>query len=116
MPNIITYDMIKEFLNYDDSFFTYIGTRIKRLDSTKNKDASYFYGTYPKCDSQGVVLDIVVCVPYIIDAQTAFINVHELQHAHDIFEVLGKPLDKSREEYEQIAHEKEVQFKKHYHL
>lgn len=53
-----------------------------------------------------------VIVPKIIDLKTACVNVHEWKHAHDLYQIIGKPMDKSDEDYEKSAKEMEKKFQK----
>ncbi len=101
-------DDIKRFLNYSSTFWQYIEKRIVPTDDC------FFYGVNMKMDTNNCLVDMKVFVPVITDLQTTLVNVHELKHAYDLYQLLGNPLDKGEYEYERRVKELEESFKEKY--
>ena len=107
----ITFEDVKLFLNYPNEFWEYVSPKIKKVDSTIPGN-EIFYATLLKYDDNNHIKDIIVMVPYIIDIETACINVHELKHAYDMYLKLNKYVDDKDQKYEDDAIELEKQFQK----
>ena len=107
-------NVIKQFLNYPDEFWHYIHKRIIYVDSTIFGN-EIFYNTLMKFDQNNCLQDIKVFIPYIIDMDTAKINVHELKHAYDLYLRLGQVIDEDTESFEEDAIALEHNFVKKYH-
>lgn len=105
---LLNMDDIKRFLNYPYTFWQYIEKRIEHTDDC------FLHGVNMKMDTDDSLVDIKVFVPVIINLQTALVNVHELKHAYDLYQLLGNPLDKDEDEYEKSAKEFEDSFKEEY--
>lgn len=103
---------IKKFLGCNDKLWDFLQNKIIRVDIT-TKEAMDFFGVYPK-EENGKVADFKVIVPYIFNLETLLINVHEFQHAIDVYNTLGKCLANDNEEYELSARAKEKEFRKNY--
>ncbi len=108
----ITMKEIKEFLNYEESFWEYIKDKFFIVNSTEVEDNS-IYGVILKLDDD-YLIDIKIIIPKIINMETALINIHELKHAYDLYKVLGNKIIKTNEEYEYSAKEYEQDFKVKY--
>ena len=109
---IPTFEDIVAFLNYPEEFWEFVTPRIKRIDPTVSGN-EIFYVTLRKFDDEGRITNIRVMVPEIIDMRTARINVHELKHAYDLYQLLGQEIN-NEEEFENSAREKENEFIKIY--
>ena len=108
--NKITFEDIKIFLNYPNEFWDYINPKTKKIDS-KIPGNEIFYATLLKFDNNGRVIDIMVMVPYIIDVETACINIHEFKHAYDMYKLLNQYVDEKDSAYEEEAIKLEKKFK-----
>lgn len=99
-------DDVINYLNYDESFWSYILPRTIRIDDEELRQVNI------KCDINEVIEDIKVFVPNVINLKTAKINIHEFTHAYDIFKMIGiQYLDK---DYEEIAVRNENDFEANY--
>lgn len=110
---ILNFDDIKKYLNYPQQFWDYAESRIIRVDSTKEKNKS-FYVTLMKFDNDNNLKDILIIVPYIINLQTSLVNIHELKHAYDLYNLLGSKISEDTELYENAARKEEENFSKKY--
>lgn len=83
----LTIDDIKNYLNYDETFWNYIKDKIKVF---KNPYLDYdlkmnYYGIWYDLDENKELTKLIICIPEIVDLKTAQIALHELKHAHDIY-------------------------------
>ena len=110
---ILSTEDIKKFFNYPKEFWNYIDKKTYLLDSRleQNKD---FYGVNMKLNEEKYLTDIKIFIPEIINLETALINVHEIKHAYDLYERLGKIIDKDELEYEETSKKYEQNFKERY--
>lgn len=97
---------IADYLNYSSSFWEYILPRLTRTEEEE------FYGVNIRCNEQNIIEDIRVFVPPITNLATAKINVHELTHAHDMYQMLGRTYTEG--DYESISREQEKHFEDTY--
>lgn len=111
----ITPSEIKKFLNYPEDFWKFVKTKITYIDSTKEGN-ELFYSTLMKFDADERLIDIKVLIPYIIDLKTALVNIHELKHAYDLYQLIGKKVDENNPIYEESAIQKELEFQNQYVL
>lgn len=109
----ISEEEIKKFLNYPTEFWKFVKTKITYVDSTKEGN-EFFYSTLMKFDTNNNLIDIKVLIPRIIDLKTSLVNIHELKHAYDLYQLLGKEVDENNPIYEESAIKKEQEFKKQY--
>lgn len=109
---ILTMKEVKEFLNYEESFWQYIKDRTFIIDNNEVEDNS-IYGVILKLDND-YLIDIKILIPKIINLETTLINIHELKHAYDLYKVLETKLTKSDKEYEEYAKNLEQDFKEKY--
>lgn len=111
---VLKLDDIKNFLNYPKEFWEYIMPKVRVIDD--NQDKCMNPEVIMKFDNKECLEDIRVIVPHIINLTSALINVHEFQHAYDLYLLLGKIVPYSNEYYENIAKNKEENFKNEYVL
>lgn len=83
----------------------------KRIKIYPYIDDTTFYITSYKTDNNNIV-DIKVIIPKVKDMKSASIAIHELRHAHDLYLLLNKKMNKTIEEYEKFAKEEEKKFQK----
>ena len=103
---------IESFLGYPKDFWDYVdsGSRTIVLDShVEEKD---FYGANLKIDNDKLV-DLKIFVPYIVNLETALVNVHVFKNAYDLYK-LGCAIKYDDLEYEMLGFEKEKEFKERY--
>lgn len=99
-------DDIINYLNYDESFWTYILPRITRIDDEELRQVNI------KCNANEIIEDIKVFVPNVVNLETAKINIHEFTHAYDIFKMIG--FQYLERDYEEIAVRNENEFELNY--
>lgn len=104
---------IKSFLDYKQEFWKYIETRLIFIDSHFEEDKD-FYGVNIKLDDYRCLMDMKVMVPTIINLETALVNVHEFHYAYQLFEILGSPITKSNQEFEESAKKCECCFQEEF--
>lgn len=107
---ILSLDDVKNFLNYSEHFWTYIKSKIRIIN--QEQDKCMVPEVIMKFDDNNCLIDIRVIVPEIVDLKTTLINVHEFQHAYDLYLLLGQPIPYSDEYYEDLAKKKENEFQK----
>ncbi len=104
----ITSEDVKDFLLYESTFYEYISKKvISCMDD-------HFYGVNYKLDSNGLLEDLKIFIPPVVDLQTALVNIHELIHAHDLYELLGQKISSSAIMFENSAKQAETDFKNNY--
>ena len=106
-------EIVKEFLDFPLEFWEYIKNRIIYVDS-KIEGNEIFYNTFMKFDNDNRLMDIKVMIPYIVDIESACVNIHELKHAYDLFFELGNIVNINEDEYEKSAIKLEKKFYKKY--
>ena len=111
----INIDNIKEFLSYPQEFWDFVTPKIRRVDP-RIKENEILYVTLLKVDDEGILRDIRVMVPEIIDLRTACINVHEFKHAFDLYLKIGTKIDESEPHCEEDASNLEKSFQNNYVL
>lgn len=111
----LNFDNIKEFLNYSQDFWNFVTPKIRMVDS-RIKENEILYVTLISSDCNGLLQDIRVIVPEIVDLKTACINIHEFKHAYDLYLQMGKRVDESETHCEEDAVNLEKEFKKTYVL
>ena len=109
MNRIITINDVVEYLNYESNFWEFMKKRIKIYPYI---DDTTFYITSYKTDKNNNIIDIKVIIPKVSDMKSASIAIHELRHAHDLYLLLNKKMNKTIEEYEILAKEEEKIFQK----
>ncbi len=110
---IMSIDDIYRFLDYPQSFWDYVNPKVVYVDSHK-PDNDKFYSTLMRFDQNNCLIDMKVIVPYIINLQTALVNVHEFKHAYDLYNLLGCPVDEKDPIFEESARAIEQAFVKEY--
>lgn len=109
MSENITINDVIEYLNYGTDFWEYIKNKIKVYPYIED---TTFYITSYKTDKDNNIIDIKVIIPKVSDMKSASIAIHELKHAHDLYLLLNKKMNKTIEEYEILAKEEEKIFQK----
>lgn len=107
---MIDFEDIKKFFNYPEEFWEYVIPKVRIID--QNCDKCIEPQVIMKFDENNNLTDIRVMIPKIVDLKTALINVHEFQHAYDLYLLLGKKVEHDDEYYENKAKEKENEFQK----
>ena len=100
MSGNITINDVVEYLNYDSDFWKFMKKRIKIYPYI---DDTTFYITSYKTDKNNNIVDKKFIIPKVKDMKSASIEVHELRHAHDLYLLLNKKMNKTIEEYEEFA-------------
>ncbi len=108
----LTIDDIKNYLDYDETFWNYIKDKIKvfknpYLDYDSKMD---YYGVWYDLDENKELTKLIICIPKIVDLKTAQIALRELKHAHDIY--MG--ILKEDSVLEKNAKQEEYKFKNNY--
>lgn len=109
---IITKEDVLSYLELEEEFLSFIKDKMLVIDHYEIEDPYYFYGVFPKYNN-GIITSFRLVIPKVVDLKTALITVHELKHAHDLFKILGKKLEKEIDEYEIDAREEEKKFVKY---
>lgn len=92
------------WLGMDDEFLAYVDSRVKRYNVAAD---AFGWACFPKLDDAGVLIDMRVLVPAIVDEETLLINVHEYVHAFDLYQVLGCVYEDCVDEREKRAKDAE---------
>lgn len=108
----LTIDDIKNYLDYDETFWNYIKDKIKVF---KNPYLDYdlkmnYYGVWYDLDENKELTKLIICIPKIVDLKTAQIALHELKHAHNIY----MSILKEDSILEKNAKQEEYKFKNNY--
>lgn len=90
-----------------DEFWDYISMRTKRISAPVE---SGIWGTFIKNDQDGVITNINVLVPEIVDEKTLLINIHEYAHAYELYNYLGSTYNPNKKNSEAYAISKEQEF------
>lgn len=91
-------EFLKKSELYNEDVLDYIEYRTTYVDY-KEKGAMDFVGCYPILED-GMVKDIRLCVPNMVDDVSVSINIHEYVHLLRIYKSLGKKFVES--EYEEL--------------
>lgn len=89
---IITLQDVKKFLDYPQEFWNYIEDKIVYLNSY-NEEQKNMYGVELNVDDNNKLVDIKVSVPYIINLETALVNVQKFKCAYDLYKLLDTYID-----------------------
>ena len=100
---------IIDFLGYPQEFWDYLKPRMREVDPWVEEN-KYFWKTFLKFDDNKILCDMRVCVPGIVNIQTACVNVHEFKHAYDMYKLLGQEVDEENPKYEDDARRMEKIF------
>lgn len=103
-------DDLMNYFNEDSNVFEYLESRTK-VYNCDVEDGMPYYGVYPIIENN-ILTNINICVPKIINLKAMLINIHEYNHAINLFKYLGKQyLD---QDYEKRAKLEEERFLKTY--
>ncbi len=91
----------------DDNFIAYMRTRIKKYDIGHKSDIWGYFADY---DENGILTNIRLIVPRIIDEKTLLINIHEYTHAYDAYLNLGTSYVENKDKNEARAKNNEAKF------
>lgn len=103
-------DFFKKEEIYSEEFFDYIKDKVKTVPSLYDFNG---YGCFPLLE-EGVLKDIAVLVPEIVDERTLLINIHEYAHAFGLFNELNTIYVDKKEERENYASSMEEKYIKKY--
>ena len=81
-------NFLKKYDLYREDIFDYKKDKTKYIDYRQEK-SEYFIGVFPNIDN-GIIKDIKMTVPYIIDNYSIAINIHEYIHILNLFDYIGK--------------------------
>lgn len=87
----IDFDNIKEFLDYPEDFWNYIKPRLIQVGLFV-EDNNY---QVLIIEDEGILKDMRVIVPNVINLESACINIHEFKNAYELYKRLGQKLDES---------------------
>lgn len=90
----LSQDDLKEFLGYEDDFWQYLRNRIKLID--KSTDIIEKVGVKPITDN-GIIVDIDILVPKIIDLNSAITTLDIYEKAHNLYKLLGSCIEDYKE-------------------
>lgn len=68
------------------------------------------WGCFLRLDRDGVLVDIRILVPKIVDEATLLVNIHELTHAYELFGKLNLLYEENRQRSEELAVSKEQEY------
>ncbi len=103
-------DDLMNYFNEDSNVFEYLKSRTKVYNCDIEIGMPY-YGVYPIIENN-ILTNINICVPKIINLKAMLINIHEYNHAINLFEYLGKQY--FEQDYEKRAKLEEERFLKTY--
>lgn len=95
---------LKKLGIYSDEMFEFLRGKIHRYAFLED---DLPWGVFPKVDSEGILRDIRVLVPEIVDTKTFLINIHEFTHAYELFNELGSVYLEDKENRELRARDNE---------
>ena len=81
-------NFLKKYNLYREDIFGYMKDKTKYLDYRQDGSDAYI-GVYPNL-VDGIIKDIKMRVPYIIDDHSIAINIHEYIHLLKMFDYIGK--------------------------
>lgn len=101
---------IKEFLDYEEEFWTYISDKDKTDIRVPYEEAKYLSFAIPLYDSDtGNVIDMKMYIPEIADLSSALLAIQTYEKAYGIWKCLGKQYIPT-----EFTFEKQEKFKKNY--
>lgn len=78
----ISYEDIKECLNYEDDFWHFIDNKIEFYDAHIVKNNKFVNKIY---DSSNILVNIELCLPLVVNYNTAIINYNALKEAYSLY-------------------------------
>ena len=96
----------EENINQKD-FLEYIKTHTYLIDS---KDGQLWSGCFPKYDENNLLYVINLMMPELTNRSDLLINIHEIMHAHELYEYLGKTYKENIKESEKKAKKLEKRY------
>lgn len=104
--NLEFINFMKKQPQYTKEFEQYIIKKVKIIDKPIEED---WYGCFPILKND-VLVDVRLLIPIIKDIKTLLVNIHEYQHAMDLYNELGKTYFDKVEEKEDRAKKLEKKF------
>lgn len=90
-PGII--EFFKRHNMYDEEMFNYLQDNSMMIDY-KDPDERGFIGCFYVQDKKERLTKIILNIPYVYNAETALINIHEITHGIEHYKELGKKFKK----------------------
>ncbi len=87
----------------DINFFNYLKENDKRVKRYRIPFNALGWGVFPKIDKDGILRDIRILVPEIVDEKTLCINIHEYVHAYEMYYQIGEVYEWHVKESEEKA-------------
>ncbi len=107
LMSILGKNILREFLNYSEEFWIFAEKRTIILEAT-DRDKQDFYGVNYKIDAYNNLADIKIFVPEINNLKDLLVNIHEYEHAYELYLMLQKEM--LDVDFEEIAKAKEQEF------
>lgn len=100
-------DFLKEEKINQKDFLEYIKKYTHLIDT---KDGLLWSGCFPKYDKNNILYSINLIMPELTNRSDLLINIHEIMHAHELFEYLGKTYKEDIQESEKKARSLEKKY------
>lgn len=109
---IYSFENVLSDLNYGEEFNEYILNKanIILIDAT-DEQSEYFYGVYPLTDENDILYSMKIIMPEVVNMKTICITAHELKHAYDLYNMMGKEYCVDVEQFEKNAKKEEEKVK-----
>ncbi len=91
-----------------EGFFEFVEGRVHSYSLAYN---AFPWGDFPILN-EGILTDIRLVVPSIVDEKTLLVNIHEYAHAYELYQKLGKEYVENKEKSEEYAIQMEESYKK----
>lgn len=98
---------LKEIGIDDEDFIAYMRPRTKKYAL---KDELGIWGYFADYDNDGILTNIRIIVPRIVDEKTLLINIHEYTHAYEAYQNLGTTYVEDRDKSETTARGNETKY------
>ena len=90
-PKVI--DFFKRHNMYEEEMFKYFSDKSMMIDY-RVLECRPFVGTFPIINKKNYIIDVQVNVPYVDGNETMLITIHELVHAIEYYQKIGKKYKK----------------------
>jgi len=97
---------------YDKDFFEFIKSRTSYFPNTQE---FLPWACFPIFDSNNILKDIKLIVPFIVDDKTLLINIHEYYHAYELYQELGLVYEENKDIREKNAKNMEIKYLEKHH-
>ena len=78
---------------YDEEMFTYFSNNSTMIDYDI-EEFRPFVGCWPNINKENIIIGLHVNTPYVKNDETMLITIHELIHALELYNKIGKPYNK----------------------